>query len=220
MKKTKVAVYHGNSGISGIGVASALKKSKIRYSMITAEEIGSGGLDKFKAVVFPGGGGIALDKEQNEMVLSYIKKGGGMVGVCAGAQYGYAKKILSVEHKIFRATGIFDMRIIKKHPVTKGYVVAPKSKSREKWRYSPEGRVRIRYCNGGLFIVKGKAEMLVSFDEENMYGAVVAGKYGKGKVVLITPHPESTPPVSGYNEFKLQEPLKLFENAVKYVMKS
>ena len=138
------------------------------------------------------------------------------------------KKLKGISNKKVRVRiELKTERIVKKHPITKGYVVAPKSKNRRNWRYSPKGRVRIRYENGGLFSVKGKVDMLVSFDEKNMFGAVVAGKYGKGKVVLIAPHPESTPPGKvlrwsqkrGYYESRLQEPLKLFGNAVRYVLK-
>ena len=227
MEKAKVAVYYGKKAITGEKVVFALKKVKIPFSMITAEDIGGGRLDEFKAVIFPGGHSIVLNSKEKRNFFDFIRNGGGVVGICAGAQFGYLNRLLPVEHKIFRATGIFDMRIVKKHPITKGYVVAPKSKNRRNWRYSPKGRVRIRYENGGLFSVKGKVDMLVSFDEKNMFGAVVAGKYGKGKVVLIAPHPESTPPGKvlrwsqkrGYYESRLQEPLKLFGNAVRYVLK-
>lgn len=110
------------------------------------------------------------------------------------------------------------MRVIKKHPVTSGYKLAEKSKGEGKWNFE-KGRVRIRYANGGFLVVGKGVDVLVSFDEEDMFGAIVAGRRGKGKVVLVSPHTESTPPRDESSSWLKwsQDPLKLFKNSVRYI---
>lgn len=51
----KIAVYFGEKNISGNKVAEALLGLKIPFSMITAEEIESGELERHSGVIFPGG---------------------------------------------------------------------------------------------------------------------------------------------------------------------
>lgn len=214
-----VAVYYGRKNISGENVAASLKRLKIPYEMITARDIASGKLKRHSCVVFPGGHSIVLSKPAEKQVLSFVKSGGGFIGICAGCQFGVKLGLLPVRHKILRATGIFDMRIVAKHPVSAGYVIAGKHKGRGKWVYSNRGRVRIRYANGGMLVAGRGARVIVSFDEYGEFGAVVAGKYGRGNVVLITPHPESTPPASRppqSDSDKSQDPLCLFANTVKF----
>jgi len=214
-----VAIYHGRKNISGENVAAALKRLGIPFRMITARDITSGKLSHYSSVIFPGGHSVVLSKSTEKQVMSFVRSGGGFIGICAGCQFGVKLGLLPVKHRILRATGIFDMRIVAKHPLSVGYVVAGKHDQSKPWTYSNRGRVRIRYANGGMLIAGEGARVVVSFDELGDFGAVVAGKYGRGNVVLITPHPESTPPASRppqSDSDKSQEPFMLFANAVKF----
>jgi glutamine amidotransferase-like uncharacterized protein len=213
-----IAVYHGRKNISGQKVADALGKLGIGFEMIGGADIARGRLDGFAAVIFPGGHSIQLEPRALGATLAFIKGGGGMVGLCAGAQFGACVGLLNVRHHILRATGTFDMRIIAAGPITRGYTVAGPHKCRRTWKYSNRGRVRIRYANGGFYEAGHGAKVYVSLDEEGRMGAIVAGRYVRGRVVLITPHPESTPPAdkSGADSDKSQDPLGLFANAVRY----
>jgi len=214
-----VAIYHGRKNISGENVAAALERLTIPFEMITARDIASGKLSRYSCVIFPGGHSIVLGKSAEKQVLPFVKSGGGFIGICAGCQFGVKLGILPVQHKILRATGIFDMRIVAKHPVSAGYAIAGKHSKAKPWTYSSRGRVRIRYANGGMLTAGRGARVIVSFDEHGDFGAVVTGNYGRGKVVLITPHPESTPPAPRppqSDSDKSQEPFSLFANAVKF----
>lgn len=219
----KIAVYFGPKNVSGSGVANALLSAKIPFAMVTAEEIAAGGLKPYAAVIFPGGHSIRLSPRGVRRTVEFVEKGGGFIGICAGCQFAASIALVPVTHKIFRAAGIFDMRVVRKHPVTRGYRTSRRLGSGRPWAYCATGRVRIRYCNGGMLEPGKGVSMLVSFDEEDRLGAVVTGRRGKGRVVLISPHPESTPsrggpdPLADYAD-KSRDPSELFENAVRYVM--
>ncbi|MFB3893686.1 MAG: BPL-N domain-containing protein [Phycisphaerae bacterium] len=214
-----IAVYHGRKSISGESVVKALRRLRIGFKMVTARDIARGKLGRFAAVIFPGGNSIQLDPKSLAAAKAFIRSGGGMVGVCAGAQFGAAERLLNVRHHILRGNGILDMRVVARGPITRGYAVAGPHRNRRTWKYSNRGRVRIRYANGGFCDVGRGVRTFVSMDEEGRMGTIVAGRYGRGRVVLITPHPESTPPPEmkrGINSDKSQDPLGLFANAVRW----
>jgi glutamine amidotransferase-like uncharacterized protein len=219
--KSPVAVYHGPKNVSGQGVTSALTKLGIPFCMITGEDICAGRLAEFPGVIFPGGHSIVLPPMGIEQTRAYVRRGGGFLGICAGCQFACRLRLLPVEHSILRAAGIFDMRIVLKHPVTAGYDVAGRHRRGTRWSYSNRGRVRVRYNNGGVLRVGRGARVAVSFDEHGDLGAIVVGRSGRGRVVLMTPHPESTPPAGGkqadMDSDQSQDPLELFGNAVRYV---
>lgn len=214
-----VAVYHGQKNISGQGVSSALERLGVAFEMISAPEIGRGRLADFAAVIFPGGHSVRLGEAALAQSLAFVRGGGGLLGVCAGAQFGAGLGLVKVRHRVLRAHGIFDMRLLVRHPVTRGYQVAGPHLAGEPWRYSNRGRLRVRYANGGYFESGRGVTVLVSLDERGRMGAVVAGRYGKGRVILCTPHPESTPSEDNpwADSGRSQEPLRLFANAVSYV---
>lgn len=213
----RIAVYHGDKNISGDDVAAALKKLSIPFGMVAKADVLNGGLMSFAGVVFPGGHSVRIGTRGNREVARYVEAGGGFIGICAGCQFGASIEILPVTHKIPRAVGTFDMRVVRRHPITRGYDTAGRTTNRARWTYSPKGRVRIRHCNGGILKAEPGAKVLVSFDEAGEDGAIVVGERGKGRVVLISPHPESTPAPEDEREKDLQDPLPLLGNAVHYV---
>lgn len=218
----RVAIYRGPKNISGVKVAEALTALGIEHAFITAGEIARGGLDNFAAAIFPGGHSIRIGTSGERALKRWLAAGGGVVGICAGCQFGAQLKLLPVQHHIWRASGIVDLRIVAKHSITRGYTVAGRHRSRATWKYSPRGRVRMRYANGGLLTpTASRAKVLVSYDEAGEFGAVVAGRYGqRGRVVLIAPHPESTPAAhpGGADADRSQEPLPMFGQAVTFAM--
>ncbi|MFC1582316.1 hypothetical protein ACFL4W_02135 [Planctomycetota bacterium] len=217
-----LAVYHGEQGIGGTGAAAALRKLKIPFAMITADEIQGGKLKNFKGIIFPGGGSIEIEKAGDREVKSFITKGGGCVGICAGCQYGTRMALLPVGWSPMRAGGIFDMRIIARHRISTGYEIAGKYPRGRQWKYSNKGRARIRYANGGIMLPGKGVRTIASFDEYGEHATIVTGHYGKGRVVLISPHPESTPAVKEkrYGDSdQSQDPLMLFANSISYILK-
>jgi glutamine amidotransferase-like uncharacterized protein len=217
-----IAVYHGFRNVSGENVARALRKLRIPHEMIDAKGIAAGRLASFGAVIFPGGHSIRITDKALKETYRFVERGGGLIGICAGAQFGAHMRFIPVRHKVLRASGIFDMRVVTKHPVTRGYAVSRPTPKGKRWRYTHRGRIRIRYTNGGVLIPSPGVTPLVVFDEEGKMPAIVAGKRGRGKVVLMTPHPESTPPPEDCGRWVSdaagsQDPLTLFVNAVRYV---
>ena len=216
-----VALYHGEKNVSGERVAEALMRLRIPFEMITAGEIAAGKLGAHPAVIFPGGHSIGLSKQGVVEVKRFVEAGGGFLGICAGCQFAVRIKLLNVRIRFLRASGIFDMRVAKSHPVTRGYGRARSWKKGERWKYLKAGRVRMRYCNGGMLKALKGADALVCFDESDEFASVVAGTRGIGRVVLVTSHPESTPPASQSGAFASDadtspEPLRLFANAVRW----
>jgi len=219
----RIAVYHGRRGVSGAAAAAALRRLGIPHAMITARGIAAGELRRYAAVVFPGGHSIRIGTAGDRAVRAYTNAGGGMVGICAGAQYGARMRLLAVEHHILRAAGILDLRLVARHPLTAGYVAAGRQPRGRAWTYSNRGRVRMRYANGGFFTARRGAAVIASLDEHGVMGAVVAGACGRGRVVLITPHPESTPPPDPRRPSdadRSQDPLMLFGNAVRFAART
>jgi hypothetical protein len=221
-KKKRIAVYHGAKNVSGERVAAALRKLGIPFAMIGPAQIERGRLGEFAGVIFPGGHSIQLGSKAIDEVVRFVESGGGFFGICAGCQFGRRIRLLRARWKALRASGIFDMRVVRRHAVTRGYTVAGKHPKGRPWKYSNRGRVRMRYCNGGLLIAGRGAEVLVSFDEEGEFGAIVAGRRRRGRVVLVSSHPESTPTAKDCGPFtsdadRSQDPLELFGNAVRFV---
>ena len=217
----RVAVYRGPKNVSGERVAAALKKLRIPFAFVSPDDIAAGRLAEFAAVIFPGGHSIALGAAGVREVKRYVDSGGGLLGICAGAQFAMRARLIPVRWKALRASGIFDMRVVAMHPITRGYAVAGKHPSGRPWRYSNRGRVRVRYCNGGILRAGKGVVTVVSFDEAGAMGAIVAGTSGRGRVVLVTPHPESTPAPKDCGMFvsdaeNSQDPLRLVANAVRW----
>ena len=217
-----IAVYRGPKIVSGERVAAALKKLRIPFAFVSPGDIDAGRLAEFAAVVFPGGHSIALDAKGVREVKRYVASGGGFLGICAGAQFAVRARLIPARWKALRASGIFDMRVVARHPITRGYAVAGKHPLGKAWKYSNRGRVRIRYCNGGVLCAGKDVVTVVSFDEEGAMGAIVAGTRGRGRVVLITPHPESTPAPKDCGTFvsdaeNSQDPMGLFRNVIRFL---
>jgi phosphoribosylformylglycinamidine (FGAM) synthase-like amidotransferase family enzyme len=218
-----VAVYHGPRNVSGLGVAAALRGLGVPFRLIAGREIAAGGLAECGGVIFPGGHSVRLTPRARAMTRRFVRAGGGFLGICAGAQFAARTGLLAARHHILRARGVFDMRVIARHPVTQGYAVAGRHAAGRPWKYANRGLVRVRYANGGFFTVSRGARVLVSFDEAGRMGAIVAGNCGRGRVVRITPHPESTPAPGesgGCDADRSQDPAALFASAVRFVARA
>ena len=218
MPEPKVAVYHGARNVSGKKTAAFLRKRRIPFKMVCEDDILAGCLHRYGCVIFPGGHSVAVDKAARRNVLEFVNAGGGFMGICAGCNFGAGLGLLPLGRKTLRASGMFDMRVVRKHPVTHGYQVTARTRKGRPFHYSPEGRVRIRYNNGGLLLAEKGATPLVCFDEEDLYASIVAGRYGKGRVVLISSHPESTPAAKPDTDLaRVQDPAGLVVNAIEWI---
>ena len=214
--QVRIAVYDAG----GTGRSSARKVElvleRIKDCMIRRigpRDIRSGALSQFDLVVFPGGSGsrqaAALEKTGRAKVHKFIELGGGYLGVCAGSylaarNYDWSLKIIdgrtvdTQKGHWRRGEGMVKMELTEKGRLILGDY--PKV-------------VDVRYANGPIFAPAGDDaledfEPLAYFRTELAKNgarvgamvdtpAILSGKLGKGRVLCISPHPESSESLHG-----------------------
>ncbi len=208
-KPIRVALYadEGATIKSLPEVINCLPKSDgFDVTKISAEALRGNALDRCDVVIFPGGSGSgegnALGGDGRNRVREFVKRGGGYIGICAGAylasiEYPWSLGLLNA-HVLDRAhwdrgTGNVTLKI-----ATAGH---------DTLRADGDS-CTIHYENGPLLGPGQKEgvqdyELLASFDSEmtqhappgTMKGttAIARGKFGDGRVFCFSPHPEKTP---------------------------
>lgn len=175
---------------------------------LCGEDIRDGALDGARVVIFPGGtaGGIrdAVGPDALEIMRKFVAQGGGYVGVCAGAYLagsghsGYLRLHHLVQDQPWaKGSGMIDLELTDAGIELLG----------------TEFRViKSRYNNGPVFLtnpappadaLNGPVVILSNYLEpaktrrgrvaDEMVGtpAIVANTYGDGRVLNISPHPET-----------------------------
>lgn len=174
-------------------------------------------LKPFEVVLFPGGSGSkqgrAIGEEGREVVRSFVKRGNGVVGICAGAflcssHYDWSLRVINtaVFNKTVEIPGVGRKSMWYRGATQdvqmelEGAAAAILGKS---------GDVKVRYHNGPIISV-GKAADLPLYtplawfrSEVSKYEpqkgtmintpAIVVADFGKGRVLSVSPHPEATP---------------------------
>ena len=213
-RKIRLSVYAGD-GVTPACVSGYEKAVKddagIDFARITADEIRGGKLSGRDVLIMPGGTASgerkALGKEGVAAVRAFIEKGGGYVGFCAGT---YLAAPYDPENLC-----VLDAETIDGDHWARGV-------GRVKIRLTAEARkilgvkdetVEIHYENGPLLGPGKRPEIpdftpLAAFETEMrtnnapegiMKGttAIAAGRFGKGRVLCFSPHPELTPGLEG-----------------------
>ena len=184
---------------------------------VGAEDIRDGVLKQFDVAIFPGGSGSkqasALNARGRAAVQAFVNRGGGYVGICAGSYLAAANYSWSLgisNHKTFCET--IDLPDIgRKSMWYRGPSATVKMELTKAGREilgDRNGVFQVRYQNGPIMSpmgVKGLGAFrtLAIFRSEVVrYGpqkgtmvntpAIIAGEYGKGRVLSISPHPESS----------------------------
>ena len=206
--KVKVALYDG-PGAGGDPQGRLFERilSNYRVERIGPADVADGALGQFDAVLFPGGSGSVQGKALGESgraeVCRFIDSGGGYMGVCAGAylalhNYDWGLKLLP-----------FDSHDRKHWRRGKGTVVMETTAAAESiLGLDPRKSLEIHFAQGPLMVPATgsdlpEPEVLCYFrsgigidgaDPETMVDtpAIVAGRYGSGRVILFSPHPEKT----------------------------
>ena len=92
MPQIRVGVFNGNGGAQtcvweAFAACSLDRDMAVRY--ITTSDIAAGVLDSLVVIVVPGGGGTRqyqnLGQENIRRIKDFVYRGGGAVGICAGA---------------------------------------------------------------------------------------------------------------------------------------
>lgn len=174
---------------------------------ISAQEIRDGGLKDYDVVLFPGGTGSgetkALGEEGWKELRSFLENGGGYLGTCAGAYVA----LVNLE----RETGRLIDAELQEGEWERGEAIL-KIELTEEGREvldDVKGWLDINYQNGPVFHPANYDKLeaykvLVYFRTETAENnapkgvqvnspAVAYGPYGKGRVIICSPHPELTP---------------------------
>ena len=205
--RIKVALYL-DAGCKGGGVihcAQLLKSSpEVDCDFLNAADVQAGRLAGYDVLVMPGGSGydryIQLGEEGFEKIRKYIREGGSYYGICAGI-----------------AMALNDPKRLRLIPYTRektpprgGFSAAVKLNARaEELLGLPADTRYFRYHDGPLPaegdpVPDSEYEVIATFDSHvmqrgksvsPMYGmpAMIYGRYGKGKVLVMVMHPEYFP---------------------------
>jgi predicted deacylase/glutamine amidotransferase-like uncharacterized protein len=216
----RVALYD-SKGASPNGVTSLYRvlddAAEIAVLRVGPADMNSECLKPFDVVMFPGGSGgkqgRAIGEPGRKAVRDFVKRGGGIVGVCAGAylcsaHYDWSLRVINtaVFNKTVEIPGVG-----RKSMWYRGgaQVVQMELERSAESVLGKTGEVSVRYQNGPIISV-GKATDLPAYTPHAWFRsevvkyapqkgtmvntpAIVSADFGKGRVLSISPHPESTP---------------------------
>ncbi|MDO5308963.1 MAG: BPL-N domain-containing protein [Planctomycetia bacterium] len=206
----RVAVFEG-SGASAVCMWASYEilneADGYQATLVSPEQIRGGALKDYDVVIFPGGTASgernALGPEGWVELRQFISNGGGYLGVCAGAYMALVDSSRS-EGRLINAE-------LKEGAWERGDAVLEIELTDEGRQALGDvaGRFKIAYENGPIIqpanyseltafttlayfrteIAKNNAPVGAQVDSP----AIAYGAYGKGRVVISSPHPELTP---------------------------
>lgn len=208
-KPLNVGLFVGG-GAAGKGPSELneiLTKRGHQVTKLKDKDVSEGDISKFDLLIFPGGSGSgegkAIGETGREKVRKFIEAGGGYVGICAGAYLGTCKYDWGL--KVTNAQTV-DSKHWKRG---QGMVNIELTDAGKKVLGDKAGPIEIKYANGPLL---GPAEMtelpgyevLAVFRSELHENgapegvmintpAIITAEYGKGRVMLLSPHAEHVP---------------------------
>jgi len=207
----QVCVYAGSGAVLARDVELALDKLGMPHARVSESDVKAGGLKGCSLLIIPGGYTArcvdSLGEEGFERIREFVADGGGYIGICAGAYLapntvempGHLPGlgIINIRNRREAGMGVRAIESVKSgHPVGEGY----------------ERKVRIWYQNGPMIEAGEGVETLAVYERGS--AAVVCSTYGKGKVVIFSPHPEGS--LSAGVDPQRMGTLKLLENAVLF----
>lgn len=215
-----VGIYDG-SGSSERGISNVVHSLESRPGLSAARldprDIRSEVIDQFDAVIFSGGSGskqaATIGKPAAKAVRAYVKDGGGYLGICAGAflcSAHYDWSLDLVDTHVF--TGSREIEGVGRKQMwyrgkTSKQSMQLTDAGRELFTDIPE-QVEVSYHNGPIVSPKNHPnlpayQVLAHFRSEQVRyppqkgtmihsPAIVEGRFGRGRVIAISPHPEAT----------------------------
>jgi glutamine amidotransferase-like uncharacterized protein len=209
----RVAVYvdKGTSANLDQLFNALAEEPRFQVERVRVEDVLAGKLQGFDVLIQPGGSGggqgKALGKEGRERIRTFVRNGGGYLGICAGAylatcDYTWSLNILDAvvldKAHWARGNGPVDIASTDKGQSILGLPVKSAS---------------ILYYQGPLLAPANRPEVadfdrLAAFETEIalkgaptgvMKGttAIASGAFGKGRVLCFSPHPEKTAEMHG-----------------------
>jgi len=206
--KIPVAVYDDAGATSSKEklIVALGKSERFEVTRLKAEAIRAGKLTDYRVVMLPGGSsskqGATLGEEGREEIRRFVKRGGGYIGICAGAylatsDYEWSLHILNAKvlDRKHWARGVADVEI-------------SLSAAGKELLGVTSDRLTLGYHQGPLLAPAGKDGLpeyreLAKFEAEVakngapigvMIGttAIAAADFGEGRVLCFSPHPELT----------------------------
>ena len=212
-KPIRVALFRDKGVSKKVVSFSELLRSwpELQIKELKAAEIRAGKLAEYDVVIFPGGAGrdeaFTLEEEGRAQVKSFVERGGGYLGICAGAYLASADYDWSLH--------ILDAQVVDRAHWKRGTgdVQVSLTSAGRKLLATQSDLQTIYFHQGPLLAPAGKPEIpdyetLGTFDSEIaknsapkgvMKGttAIAAAPFGQGRVICFSPHPERSEAVKG-----------------------
>jgi len=213
LPQINVALYTGNGTISRS--TSAIQNVLGKYddlvlSEVKESDITGGALKQYRVLIVPGGSGSgirdALGKEGCRAIEKFVSQGGGFIGICAGAYLPTLGWKESMQDLQLVNTRLHDLDNWARGKQTIKCMALTKSGKNEV-------PFQIHFENGPIFVPGNDPYLppyvsLAKFETDlhasgapsgQMKGrdAIVASRFGRGRVILFSPHPEFTPGLEG-----------------------
>lgn len=207
-KPIRVALYD-DAGAAGKGVPKVGEilgnPADFKVTIFKAEDVVAA-LKDSDVVIFTGGSGSkqgnAIGEAGRAEVQRFVREGGGYVGICAGAYLACSKFSWGL--------GLLNAQTVSsKWRRGVGDVQIEFTPDGQKLSSLPAERRAVRYANGPIIKPAGRTDLapyepLAIFrtelaENDSPVGAMVdtpalvKGLFGKGRVVISSPHPEQTP---------------------------
>lgn len=211
--KMRVAVFDGHGGAQTCiweAVAAIKLDAEMEVRTITSADIANNVLDSLDAIIIPGGGGsrqyLNLGNENQQRIKDFVARGGGAVGICAGA-YLFSD---TPEYSCMQLNGAQAIDI--EHD-NRGHGMAKFTLTEEGKEFFPEVAERdtlyVMYYEGPVFVPREGADIqyetlaIMESDVHEQGDApknmtnnkpfFIGNKYGEGRVFSCIAHPEATP---------------------------
>lgn len=211
--KMRVAVFDGHGGAQTCiweAVAAIKLDAEMEVRTITSADIANNVLDSLDAIIIPGGGGsrqyLNLGNENQRRIKDFVARGGGAVGICAGA-YLFSD---TPEYSCMQLNGAQAIDI--EHD-NRGHGMAKFTLTEEGKEFFPEVAERdtlyVMYYEGPVFVPREGADIqyetlaIMESDVHEQGDApknmtnnkpfFIGNKYGEGRVFSCIAHPEATP---------------------------
>lgn len=201
--RLNVGVYINDTKADTLRIIRCLQEWNLSFTPIWRDDLA--GLEPGDAdVLLLHGGWYGIDRvppmNQNEKaqqpehrameraVKNFVSAGGGIVGICCGAFNVVWLNLIEAGISRTQGVGPHALETVNdRHPICRGVIQRTEGRKDRKWKPIPVNRI-----NGPIFFPKKPAAMVFSYDWEHRLGAVLAGEYGRGRAVAISPHPERT----------------------------
>jgi glutamine amidotransferase-like uncharacterized protein len=212
----QVAVFDGETGRQAMDpdLERALSSDpRLQPCMVSAAEIRSGQLVKFHVVVVPGGSAkakaSALGPNGKRAMVEFVRQGGGYIGICAGAflasagrddYLGMLGTPLVSRERLVSDRGMISISS------RGGKVAIELNAAGRDILDNSSGLLDVQFAGGPVFEDRPNSDTVVlayyrtevcehEFQRGTMLGtpAIVAAKFGDGRVIAFGPHPEMAP---------------------------